>query len=745
MMRTGTLALFVLLMVASPAATQPGPVGPSRPLATLRGVLVDAENGAALPRARVDVTSAGKPLGMVMSDERGAFIVTVPGERVLSIAVIKAGYAVIRRDVTSELLRGIAPLQIQVPRGGAIVGRMIDTAGEPATSPTVRVRRLPGGDASAAGELLTTRPDERGEFRIGGLPAGRYVIEGNATLTSSSPRPVTVDLAPGIEVTGVDLVVPRREFDVMPDRRNPSGVGSTIRGTVSTTRGAPVVDATVTVRRQSRMWDATTDLRGQFTIPGVSPGTVTLSATKRGYIPSAYGQRGADLPGQTISVEADRDVDRVSIVMPRTSVVTGMVVDEQGDPLQDARVYLLRVRRSPSGLVAIREAGTFAERTDDRGHFRLFQIMPGDYIATASLPAETVEPSVGPRSAYVPAYYPDTHDLAGAAPVRIGSEEDVSGILITMRRVPVVRVTGRVIGPDGEPFIGAVRLVPRSPGLVAPDVRIVNTETSGEFVFADLPRGDYLVQVMASGPSGTHFASVPITVADDDPAPLLMRTSPGSTLSGQLVLDGSVGELLWGYSFSSIPVDVAVSASARSTQGGPMGTGEPFSFNGLMGPTRLRVWSDDANWYLRSILINGVEAADAPFDFGFDGRAYTDVDFVFSRSGASISGRATDARATPVRDYAVYVFPGDRDKWTPGSRWIRLVRASAEGTFKAAALPPGDYWVAAVDRAEAAPGAADWVDPWVDPELLDMLVPSATRVFVGAGETRALDLRLINR
>ena len=94
-----------------------------------------------------------------------------------------------------------------------------------------------------------------------------------------------------------------------------------------------------------------------------------------------------------------------------------------------------------------------------------------------------------------------------------------------------------------------------------------------------------------------------------------------------------------------------------------------------------------------------------------------------------------------MRDYAVYVFSAERDKWISGSRWVRVARAAADGAFSITALPPGDYWVAAVDRVDTVAGAADWIDP----DLLDRLLPRATRVFVGAGETRALDLRLIDQ
>jgi protocatechuate 3,4-dioxygenase beta subunit len=113
---------------------------------------------------------------------------------------------------------------------------------------------------------------------------------------------------------------------------------------------------------------------------------------------------------------------------------------------------------------------------------------------------------------------------------------------------------------------------------------------------------------------------------------------------------------------------------------------------------------------------------------------------VFSRRGATITGRATDERAEPLRDYAVYVFSTDRDRWFAHSRWVGVARAAADGVFTASSLPPGEYWVAAVDRVDAS-SSADWVDT----ELLTMLLTRAARVTLGEGQTQALTLRVIDR
>jgi hypothetical protein len=593
--------------------------------------------------------------------------------------------------------------------------------------------------------------------------AGRYVVEAfspgqvvsitagppGQALTVKVDRPslrpssVTLDLTAGAAATGVDLFLESRPTEPEPPDAAAARSGSTIRGTVSTTAGTPLAGAMVSVSRSGSLPGSArstiTDTSGQFSVGGLGPGTFTVYASKRGYVRSEAGQRGGLLPGLPLRIEAAKDVDDLSIVLPLSGVVEGTVTDEHGEAVQEAAVQLLRVRREPNGTLA-REQGAFRRQTDDRGQFRLSDVGPGDYIVMASLPGENVDPSAARRMAYVPAYYPDTPDFVNAAPIRIADGDVIGGLVLTMRRVPVARVSGAVVDSRGLPSTGAVRLTLQHAGTIAPEARTVQLGADGGFVFADVPPGDYVLRTaVPPGPAGSELATGLVTVTDRDPEPVLLRTSPGSTVSGRIVLEGGPGDLLWGYSATSVPAE-PVSSPGRVSNSGPIATGEPFRLSALMGPTRLRVWTEDRNWYLKSILINGFDVVDTPFDFGFDGRAYADVEVVFSRAGASLTGRATDGRAAPVRDYAVYVFSLDRDRWFAGSRAVKLSRAAADGGFAVSSLPPGEYWVAAVDRLDV-PDAADRVDT----ELLTRLTSRATRVTLGAGQSQSLTMRVLDR
>ena len=107
-----------------------------------------------------------------------------------------------------------------------------------------------------------------------------------------------------------------------------------------------------------------------------------------------------------------------------------------------------------------------------------------------------------------------------------------------------------------------------------------------------------------------------------------------------------------------------------------------------------------------------------------------------------MTGRVTDDRAAPVADYGVHVFSTFRDRWFTGSRWVKTARPTQDGSFRVDGLPPGDYWVAAIERVEGTPGGG--VLP-PDPQLLESLSSRATRITLGEGQSRDLLLRQTRR
>jgi hypothetical protein len=132
-------------------------------------------------------------------------------------------------------------------------------------------------------------------------------------------------------------------------------------------------------------------------------------------------------------------------------------------------------------------------------------------------------------------------------------------------------------------------------------------------------------------------------------------------------------------------------------------------------------------------MHNGRDVIDTAFDFG-SVREIKDVEIVLTRTRTHVSGSVMDARNAPLRDYVAVIFAEDEAKWTAGTRFIAAARPDQQGTFQILGLPAGQYLAAAVSALEA--GQEE------DVETLKQLRGSATRLTIGAGETRTLTLKV---
>ena len=111
-----------------------------------------------------------------------------------------------------------------------------------------------------------------------------------------------------------------------------------------------------------------------------------------------------------------------------------------------------------------------AGQTDDRGEYRVFDLVPGDYYVIAncesnggmSQPLGAGSDPSNEELSYVPAYYPGVPSLKEASIVTVHSADEVAvDISVTRQKTYHVRgsVTGVVDSPNEPPAIAM--LVPR--------------------------------------------------------------------------------------------------------------------------------------------------------------------------------------------------------------------------------------------------------------------------------------------
>jgi hypothetical protein len=213
--------------------------------------------------------------------------------------------------------------------------------------------------------------------------------------------------------------------------------------------------------------------------------------------------------------------------------ISGRVVDEYGQPAVGIPVRVLT--RIPVAGSARWATGVVA-RTDDRGIYDLPGLAPGPYVVGVPSVQSSVLPGTSAASviengeawlvlsdypissvrgrAYPPTYYPGTSDFRTAALIEIASAEERTGIDFSIRAVPTVVVSGRVVGPPEVVRASIVRMIPDgASGLgMGSEQATAMLGVDGRFIVPGVAVGDYLVDVrVGTGELGTAGLRLPAT------------------------------------------------------------------------------------------------------------------------------------------------------------------------------------------------------------------------------------------
>ena len=764
------LVLALMCLTADVLAQTPG-----API--IAGRVVAAGTGVPLRRARVEligqgVLPAGAPPELlrtsgaqpVLTDDDGRFAIEIQALRpAMPLTISKGGYvttfAVIRRENANT------PIELPLVRGAAISGIVLDLKGAPAAGYPVTIRRAganPERDGSPAQFMSTT--DDRGEYRAGGLPRGTYDVAAGSASTFLDPKAsdpklrerelglgtrVQVRLDTGDELGGVQLMAPaitggealaiamRDQAGVPPPGpRNfvpARGAAGAIRGRVLTAARTPVAGALVFVRGSNAGSNANlsarTDEKGAFEVLGLRAGRYMVEASVNGQMAWRHGQDRVGQDGRPIALATDQSVN-ADVILPAARALYGTVVDEHGEPVQGARIQAQQIQYEADRLVA---APVGAERrTDDRGSYRLWGLYDGTYLIQASVDG-ILTGTTGRQNTYATLYYPASPTVAGAQ--RIDLRDDTIANIV-YAPVTLTQVTGLALDGDAQLVAGTARLIePRQSGRIS-SARTASIRPDGTFTIRHVPTGNYILQILGDGPGRTGlFASTEVSVGES-PVRVTLKASHGTSVEGRLVFEGA-DQLTTLNSFRVTPTPL--DDRARSEPRVVVLSTTEFFVTGLFGPTTfsLRGSSTD-DWYLKSFTINGTDITDTGFDFGAQPGAITNSLLVLSRNGASVSGRLRDSSSS---NYFVVAFSTSRDARFALSRRVKFSRAAADGSFRIQGLPPGEYFVAAVDHLEGTANGGEWQNP----ELLARFETGAERVTLLEGQDRSVSLKLLER
>jgi hypothetical protein len=748
----------------------------------IHGRVVAGDTGDPLAHARVVVFNDATPLPPIFTDAQGRFAgPPLPPGR-YRLTATKPGYAL---TSVPRLSASADDVTVRMPLASAIAGRVLDRFGEPAAGVQMQLlSRMP--DRTKPGpQVKVTSTDDLGEYRFGGLAEGTYVVaamtlQGDGTGRvdrSASYYPGVagvadaqdITLRPGDDKLGVDFAGIGTQQDVTVSQIVPQNVAvlgpngqritatpvtgtGVIRGRVTRADGLPIARATVSTQVQQTLLgrpftgqrSVQSDENGQYEITELPAGQYRVRAAKLGYMTFGYGQKRADEDlGALIDLGASDTRTRIDVVLPRYSNVMGRVVDEFGDPVENAAVTLSQIKYQGGRRQLVSVSAMSGRTSDDLGRYRIYAVPPGEYVVSATVgQVVAFQPGTG-VSGYALTYFPNTSDPRQAQLVTVARAQDVPGVDFVLVPTPTATVSGKKLGWNGQPFGGSLTLTTsqRSGAIVTPPsgARIYD---DGRFEFPNVAPGDYVIQGQEgqSGPGREgQFASAFVTVNGSDVPDLLLQATPGSTISGRVVFEGD-GPTVPSLTIMTSRADF--DRTPNSTAQGDVGPDLRFAMTGIRGPRRIAVGRLPGGWMLKSVTVGGVDVTDVPLPFGSPDQSLDDVEVVLTSQITELSGTVVDSRGDVSTEYSLLVFPADRDRWYPGSRYFRRTGPASGGTFSVRGLPSSDYYVAPVAGWAVL---KDGGDAWQDPEFLESLALRATRATLTEGGRLSLAAKLIAR
>jgi hypothetical protein len=488
----------------------------------IAGIVVVGGDAAATPvrGASLTLTDVGgrNPPATATSDDDGrfAFAGLPAGTYDLSSTkpgFLKSSYGSTRPERAGTPIalgdgRQLTGLALGIWRGGVIAGTLTDAKDRPLPRAPVAARRLPfenGVRVLEKANVASVLTDDRGEYRLFGLPPGEYaVICTLGAVQSAAPAPspsdatlgytptyfpgtaVASDLVPvsigaGEERTGVNFAI------------QPVPV-ATVAGTIVAPDASPLASLqpriTLTAEAESSglvfTRGALVGADGRFTFAGVPPGRFTVSAL------AAPRRLAADTPVTTgwwaeteITVDG-HNVSGVGLTLQPCVTVSGRVVFE-GTSAPPAAGSAVALKLTPvHGAQPVVDLRTVP--SPDRT-FSTTGAVPGEYLILASL-IDGASPVRGWNLKSIVINGKDVTDV----PVAIVAGSPVGDVVVSLTD-RLTEVSGLLEDTNGRPAIGhsVIALVTDRafwrPG--SRRIQEVRPATDGRFTVTGLPPGEY--------------------------------------------------------------------------------------------------------------------------------------------------------------------------------------------------------------------------------------------------------------
>jgi hypothetical protein len=504
-------------------------------------------------------------------------------------------------------------------------------------------------------------------------------------------------------------------------------ITGSIKGRLVADDGQPLTNANVMVQSLTPtpgVKPTRVDSEGRFAFEDLPPAAYLVIATAPGYI-----DRSTSL-GDPSQWPRHLIGSNVRVTMIKGGVITGIVTDARGEPVTGVPVRAITMGGGNLSSLSSFLGGGGNSETDDRGIYRIYGVLPGQYMVQAGGKGSVGQFSPTGFDIDVPTYYPSsTRDTA--VPVSVRGGDETTGIDIKYRGADGHTISGVVLGDlPANAATGAVTIFLTNTGSTLPlSLEIAAaTEARRPFSFNGVGDGEYDVFAgYFTGPAENGLVGTKrVTVRGGDVSGLELRLVALASITGTITLDPIKVEDKCDKRNSqmietilNVPRDDPRKGAAQTIVtmiGGGLGAlndkGE-FSLRNLEAARyRLEIKLPSESWYVRAINLPGAAAqrpqpppaAAATSNLNAwpgvvtlkAGDQLSGASIMIGQDAAGLRGKVTppgDATTIPAGS-RVHLMPAEREQTDNLLRYSETL-VNSDGTFAFTNLAPGRYFILA--------------------------------------------------
>jgi protocatechuate 3,4-dioxygenase beta subunit len=461
----------------------------------------------------------------------------------------------------------------------------------------------------------------------------------------------------------------------------PSKPGKVEGVVINSVTNDPVKKATVMLQGPGRLsnYAVVTDASGHFHFDSVEPGNYIAMAYRDGFIPLQGSPRTPW--SKPIAVAEEQAVKDVVVKLLPLALVSGHVLDEDGDPVVRAQVQALRYVYQQGGARQLNPAGTAT--TNDLGEYQLLDLEPGRYyFLVAVQPRMARSPgrlrSATPEQAYPNTFYPSAAQAEQATTTQLGAGAQVTGIDFRLHKVAAFHIRGKALdGRTGQPLRNAMIWIQASGSFLPGRNQI---QQNGTFDVPGVVSGSYTVNCQMEELSSRQL----VDIGDHDVDDIVLVLRPPLEISGTVRLEGDPPP-------AERRGQVRVNLNAIEMGNGAGATVNPdgsFALKVTPGVYQINA-SCDAGAYVKSMHFGDQDVTSGKIDLTqqSSGALYilcgTDV--------GQMQGSVQNENGEPAAQVVVTVVPDDEHQGRE-DLFIQLM-SDQNGKFDYRDIAPGNYKV----------------------------------------------------